>query len=481
MKAVKYFKQKHMKSVNSIQTKMYADVHDKSLFEAAQHLGQDYLENIFDRNVFPSEKALDDLKYFDEKLPTAASHANEVLHFLNTYGAPATVATLGARYFGFVSGSAVPAGLAAKSLATFWDQAPAMHVLSPIGSKLETVVESWLKDLFHLPEKTVAGFVSGTSSANFCGLAAARYRLLSNLNWDVNLRGLCNAPKIRIVTGKHAHSTVLKAISLLGFGTENIEWVAVDDQGRIIPECIPELDNRTILILQAGNVNSGSFDNFKDICKKANNANAWVHIDGAFGLWAAAVDKLNHLTEGIELANSWAVDGHKTLNTPYDSGIVVCSDEEAIRSALHMTGSYIITSEQRDGMFYTPEMSRRARVIELWATLKYLGKNGIDEMIYEMHQRAKQAAQELGAIEGFTILNDVVFNQVLVSCETDAITIKTMENIQQLRECWAGSSQWNGKKVIRVSICSWATTPADISRSVRSFEKALLMAKKERL
>jgi glutamate/tyrosine decarboxylase-like PLP-dependent enzyme len=470
---------KHMKSVNSIQTKMYADVHDKSLFKTAQYLGQEYLENIFDRNVFPSEEALDDLIHFDEKLPSASSDATEVIHFLNTYGAPATVATLGARYFGFVSGSAVPAGLAAKSLATFWDQAPAMHVLSPVGSKLEAVVENWLKDLFHLPEKTVAGFVSGTSSANFCGLAAARYRLLSNLNWDVNSKGLFNAPKIRIVTGKHAHSTVLKAISLLGFGTENIEWVDVDDQGRIIPERMPELDNSTIVILQAGNVNSGSFDNFTDICKKANKVNAWVHIDGAFGLWAAAVEKLNHLTQGIELANSWAVDGHKTLNTPYDSGIVMCSDEVAIRSALHMAGSYIITSEQRDGMFYTPEMSRRARVIELWATMKYLGKTGIDEMIYEMHLRAQQVAEELEAIDGFTILNDVVFNQVLVQCKTDELTVKTMENVQHLRECWAGGSLWNDRKVIRVSICSWATTSSDISRSVKSFEKALLMAKKE--
>lgn len=467
-----------MKKVNSIQTKMYEDVHDRSLFETSQGLGQDYLEAVFERNVFPSEKALDDLKHFDEEMPAESTDAQEVIHFLNNYGAPATVATLGARYFGFVSGSSVPAGLAAKNLATFWDQAPAMHVLSPIGSKLETVVESWLKDLFQLPEKTVAGFVSGTSSANLCGLAAARYRLLSNLNWDVNSQGLFNAPKIRIVTGKHAHSTVLKAVSILGFGTENIEWVDVDDQGRIIPENIPEMDNRTILILQAGNVNSGSFDNFSDICKKANKASAWVHIDGAFGLWAAAVDKLNQLTQGIELGNSWAVDGHKTLNTPYDSGIIMCADEEALRSALHMAGSYIITSEQRDGMFYTPEMSRRARVIELWATLKYLGKTGVDEMIYEMHQRALQFATELIAIDGFTILNDVVFNQVLVRCETDVLTIKTMERVQELRECWVGGSLWNGKKVIRVSICSWATTSTDISRSVKSFEQALLEVKK---
>jgi len=457
---------------------MYTDVRNRKLFEAAQRFGQDYLENIFERNVFPTEKALYDLKHFDEKIPVASSDANEVLHFLNSYGAPATVATLGARYFGFVSGSAVPVGLAAKNIATFWDQAPAMHVLSPIGSKLETVVERWLKDLFHLPETIVAGFVSGTSSANFCGLAAARYRLLSNLNWDINSKGLFNAPRLRVVTGKHAHSTVIKAISLLGFGAENIEWVAVDAQGRIIPENIPELDDSTIVILQAGNVNSGSFDNFSDICKKANEANAWVHIDGAFGLWAAAVNKLNHLTEGIELGNSWAVDGHKTLNTPYDCGIVMCADQEAIKSALHMAGSYIVTSEERDGMFYTPEMSRRARVIELWATLKYLGKAGIDEMIYGMHQRALQFAEEVSKVDGFVVLNEVVFNQVLVRCETDLLTNKTMSHVQELRECWAGGSLWNGKKVIRVSICSWATTVADITRSVKSFEMALRLAKK---
>lgn len=463
---------------NSIQTKMYADIQDSSLFQAAQQSGHEYLENIFNRNVFPTEKALLDLKEFDEDMPIGSSDANTVLHFLNTYGAPASLATLGGRYFGFVSGGAVPAGLAAKGLATFWDQAPAMHVLSPIGSKLESVVETWLRDLFHLPEKTVAGFVSGTSSANFCGLAAARFRLLANLGWNINEQGLHSAPRLRIVTGAHAHSTVLKAISLLGFGTENIEWVAVDGQGRILSEALPELDAKTIVILQAGNVNSGSFDNFEDICKKANQANAWVHIDGAFGLWAAAVNKLKHLTEGMELADSWAVDGHKTLNTPYDSGIVLCADEEAIRSALHMAGSYIVTSEQRDGMFYTPEMSRRARVVELWATLKYLGKVGIDEMIYEMHQRAVQFAKELSKIIGFTILNDVVFNQVLVQCATDPLTLKTMEYVQQLRDCWAGGSIWNERKVIRVSICSWATTAEDIRRSVKSFQMALLLAQK---
>jgi len=462
-----------MSITNLVQNQMYKEVDEKIIFEKASQFAKEYLESVFERNVYPTEQALADLDKFDESMPLDSTNANDVIQFLNEYGSPATVTTTGARYFGFVSGGAVPVSLAAKVISTFWDQAPAMHVLSPIGSALETVVEKWLKEIFNLPESTVAGFVSGTSTANICGLAAARFRLLSNLNWNINDKGLFNAPQLRIVTGKHAHSTILKAIGLLGFGKENIEWVDVDDQGRLELSSLPQLDDRTILILQAGNVNSGSFDNFSELCKIAKKAGSWVHIDGAFGLWAGAVNQLKHLTKGIEGANSWAVDGHKTLNTPYDCGIVLCEDEAAIRSALHMTGSYIITGEKRDGMFYTPEMSRRARVIELWATMKYLGKKGIDEMILEMHKRAVQFSTEIMEVEGFSVLNDVVFNQVLISCADDDLTDKVMKKIQELRECWAGGSVWNGKKVIRISVCSWATTASDITRSVNSFKQAL--------
>jgi len=462
-----------MSSTSLVQNQMYKEVDEKIIFEKASQFAKEYLESVFERNVYPTEEALFDLGKFDESMPQNSSKANDVLDFLNQIGSPATVATTGARYFGFVSGGAIPVSLAAKVISTFWDQAPAMHVLSPIGSVLETVVEKWLKEIFNLPSSTVAGFVSGTSTANFCGLAAARLRLLSNLNWNINNKGLINAPQLRIVTGKHAHSTILKAIGLLGFGKENIEWVDVDDQGKLELNNLPQLDDRTILILQAGNVNSGSFDNFSELCAIAKKAGSWVHIDGAFGLWAGAVDKLKHLTKGIEGANSWAVDGHKTLNTPYDCGIVLCKDEDAIKSALHMAGSYIVTSDKRDGMFYTPEMSRRARVIELWATMKYLGKKGIDEMILEMHKRAVQFSTEIMEVEGFSVLNDVVFNQVLISCADDDLTDKVMKRVQELRECWAGGSVWNGKKVIRISVCSWATTASDITRSVNSFKHAL--------
>jgi len=459
--------------MSTIQQKMFEDLKTKDVFKSSQEYGFEYLDGIFSRNVYPTEQALEDLSNFDEALPENGSDANTVLTQLHQYGNKATTATLGGRYFGFVCGSAIPAGIAAKNLASFWDQSPSMNVLSPVGNKLESIVQNWLVELFQLPKNTVAGFVSGTSAANLCALAAARYHIYEKNNWDINKQGLRNAPEIRIVTGKQAHSTVLKAISILGLGIDNIEWVDVDEQGRIIPEAIPELDKNTLLILQAGNVNSGAYDNFDSICDKAQKADAWVHIDGAFGLWAQTVSELKHLTKGIEKANSWAVDGHKTLNTPYDSGIVLCKDEKALINALQMSGSYIIRSEERDGMFYTPEMSRRSRVIELWAILKYLGKEGVDEMILTMHQRTKQFAEAIQKIDGFEVKNDVVFNQVLVSCKTDELTEKTLKKIQELRDCWLGGSIWFDKKVMRVSICSWVTTEEDINIAVKSFEKAL--------
>ncbi len=459
-----------MKNNNRIQEAMFQEMKAQSVFDKAQKYAMHYLEEVFDRNVSPTDEAIDNLTHFEGDLQTESSNGSDILDVLQKYGAPATTAQLGGRYFGFVNGSAVPIGLAAKNLATYWDQNPAMHVLSPIASTLESVVEKWLVELFSLPERTVAGFLSGTSTANFSALAAARYRILKRQGWDINEQGLYDAPKIRIVTGKQAHSTILKAISLLGFGKGNIEWVDVDDQGRIIPDAMPELDDKTIVILQAGNVNTGSFDAFDIICEKANKANAWVHIDGAFGLWAGAVASLKHQTKGMEKANSWAVDGHKTLNTPYDSGIVLCEDKEALVSALHMAGSYLVVAE-RDGMFYTPEMSRRARIIELWAVMKYLGKSGIDEMILGMHQRTLQFAEEFEA-NGFEVLNDVVFNQVMIRCKTDDLTVKTMQNVQESGECWAGGSVWDGRKVIRISVCSWATTSEDVTRSVTAFVTA---------
>ena len=338
-------------------------------------------------------------------------------------------------------------------------------------SKLESIVEKWLNELFNLPETTKASFVSGSSMATFCGLAAARYKILQRNNWDINRKGLYGAPLIRIVTGNQVHSTVLKAIALLGFGKDNIEFVGTDNQGRIIPGNIPKLDDNTILILQAGNVNTGSFDDFDTICRQAKTFNPWIHIDGAFGLLCGASGALRHLTSGIEFADSWSFDGHKTLNTPYDNGILLCKDGEALAGAMEMTGSYINRSENRDGILYTPEMSRRARIIELWATLKSLGKNGISEMINGLHIRTKQFAKELQDAR-FEILNEIHFNQILVFYKDSKTTMEILKGIQQLGVCWCGNTKWKGKDVIRISVCSWATTESDISLSVGSFIKA---------
>ncbi|MBU1014731.1 MAG: aminotransferase class V-fold PLP-dependent enzyme [Bacteroidetes bacterium] len=459
-----------------LQDQMFKEMLEKSIFDQAREYAFDYADKALNRNVFPSEEAIKNLEHFDEDLPNETGQSSIIIKKLHTYGSPATVSQIGGRYFGLVNGGIVPTALAVKWLSDFWDQNTPLYVTSPIVSKLESVVERWLKQIFNLPADTVAGFVSGTSMAILCGLAAARYRIYQNIGWDVNSKGLFNAPKIRVIASRQIHGTVLKAIAILGFGKDNIEWIEVDEQGRIIPEKIPELDNTSILILQAGNVNSGAFDPFNVICDKARKANAWIHIDGAFGLWASCSEKLNYLTKDIEKANSWSVDGHKTLNTPYDCGIILCNDKEALISALQATGSYIVYSDKRDGMLYTPEMSRRARIVELWATIKFLGKQGMDDLVTGLHERAVQFAEELKN-SGFQVLNDVVFNQVLVACDNDELTTKTIEFIQESRECWCGGAVWNGKKVVRISVCSWATTSDDISRSVKAFIHAYQKAK----
>jgi len=458
-------------STINIRERMFLEMIDKSIFNQVKDYAFEYADKLLTRNVFPTQEALDGMEVFDEELPLKPNESEFVLSQLHEYGSPATVLQSGGRYFGFVIGGTIPTALAARWLSDFWDQNAGMYVTSPIVSKLESVTEKWLRQLFRLPDSVVSGFVSGSTTAVFCALAAARYRVLKKMNWDVNARGLFGAPKIRIVAGMHAHGAVLKSVSMLGLGKDNIEWVEVDSQGRIIPEKVPDLDENSILILQAGNVNSGSFDPFEEICDRAVRAGAWIHIDGAFGLWAACSEKLSYLTKGIEKANSWSVDGHKTLNTPYDCGIVLCNDQDAMLSALHVTGSYLMHSGARDGYSYTPEMSRRSRVVELWAAIKYLGREGISELVEGLNERAQQFAL---AIEkaGFHVLNDVVFNQVLVCCENDDVTAKTLEIIQKSGECWCGSAVWDNRKVIRISVSSWATTSEDIEQSVKVFKDA---------
>ncbi|WP_422858684.1 pyridoxal phosphate-dependent decarboxylase family protein [Flagellimonas sp. S174] len=457
----------------TLQQTMFAEISEEQIFKQAYAYSLDYLKDVFERHVFPKEDALNLLDNFREPMPKDGVSAAETIFTIHQYGNPNTVSQLGGRYFGYVNGGALPVTLAAKQLATFYDQNSAMKVMSPFAATLEEVVTEWLIELFNLPRNTVAGFISGTATANLCGLAAARHRILTNLGWDLRKKGLNGAPRLRVVTGKEIHAAVLKALSILGIGLNTIEWVPVDSQGRIRIEDMPEIDSSTIIILQAGNVNSGSFDDFDKVCDIARGKDAWVHIDGAFGLWAKATTKLKDLAKGMEKANSWSVDAHKTLNVPYDSGITLCSDPEALGSALTMLGAYISSGNEREGLYFTPEMSRRARIIELWAALKYLGKTGVENLVTGLNERALQFSHEIAEIDGFHVLNEVFFNQVIVCGETDVITEKVLAKVQESRECWAGSSIWKGRKVIRVSVCSWATTGKDITLSVQSFKKAL--------
>ena len=461
--------------MKKIQQKMFKDMQDKRIFEQARSYAFDYADQVHEMRVYPADESIHNLSALQERMPDDSCDAGEVLNLLQQYAAPATIAQTAGRYFGFVNGGVVPTAVAAKWMADVWDQCGGLYLTSPVNAVLESLCEQWLKELFGLPQETVAGFVTGTSMANLCALAAARYRLLKNVGWDVNAQGLNGAPEIKLIAHEHTHASIVKTLAMLGFGKDNIHWVASDDEGRIQVDAVPELDQLSVLILQAGNVNSGAFDPFPALCDRAQAAGAWVHVDGAFGLWAGACEKLKHLTDGMQNATSWAVDGHKTLNTPYDCGIVMCRDHEAMITALQAHGDYLIYSDKRDPLLYTPEMSKRARAIELWATMKFLGKRGIDEMVSGFHELSKYIAQQLKNA-GFRILNDVVFNQVLVACDDAEQTQKTLHNIHQSGICWCGGSNWHGEPVIRVSICSWATTVDDIEQTVTAFIDARAVA-----
>lgn len=460
-----------MSELSNLQQRMYALARDREMFEQAKNYAYAYMDGVFDRNVFPTQGALDGLTAFDEPLPQDPTDPEQMLRMLHEYGSPATVAHTGGRYFGMVIGSVFPPVIAAKWLGDAWDQISVLYVTSPVLARLEAVCERWLVDLFGFPQGTVAGFVSGSSMAILCGLAAGRHEILRRAGWDVNSKGLFGAPPFRVVLGAEAHGSVFKALALLGLGKDRVEVVPVDDQGRMIAAAVPELDSNTLLVLQAGNVNSGAFDPMDEICDKARAAGAWVHVDGAFGLWAAASAKFGHLMRGAEKADSWSVDAHKTLNTPYDSGIVLCRQPEALVAAMQATGAYLLYSENRDGMLYTPEMSRRGRALDLWATIKTVGKSGIEELVDGLCARARQLAAEMRA-EGFQVLNEVVFNQVLVTGDTPEQTAAVMARVQQSGEAWCGAGRWHDTPVIRVSVCSWATTEEDIHRTVAAFVQA---------
>ena len=451
-----------------IRAEMFSQRRKNDLLLRALEYSRDYLDKLDQRPVFPSDRALADLAVFDEPLPEGPRPAEEVLDLLHVHGSPAAVSQTGGRYFGFVCGGITPAALAAKWLADVWDQNPAMFVMSPVVAALEETCRSWLIDLLGLPRGAAAGLVSGTSMATLCGLAAGRNALLRKQGWEVNRQGMVGAPRLRVILSEQAHGTVNKALALLGFGLDGAERIPFRADGSMDVGRLPELDDHCLVIAQAGNVNTGVFDSFDEICDRAGEVGAWVHVDGAFGLWAAGSRSKRDLTRGVDRADSWSVDAHKTLNVPYDCGVVLCREPRELVEAMQLSGDYIQLSNRRDGMMYTPEMSRRSRAVELWATMRYLGRAGIEQLVDGLCDRAVQFAELLGRA-GFRILNEVVFNQVLVACDSPEQTEATLRRIQASGECWAGPSTWQGEPVIRISVCSWATTPEEVERSAAAF------------
>jgi len=424
-----------------------------------------YIESLPRRRVRPPPEAVERLKLLDVPLQDEPMEPSTVLSELDEIGSPATVATTGGRYFGFVVGGCLPAAMAANMLAGVWDQNAAYEILSPVAASLEEVCGRWLISLLGLPQHSGVGFVTGATMANFSGLAAARHALLAREGWDVEAKGLFGAPAITVIVGEEVHASVFKVLGLLGLGRDRIIRVPVDGQGRMRAEALPRITGPTIVCMQAGNVNTGAFDPAEDICLAARESGAWLHVDGAFGLWALASPKLAHLAEGFEDADSWAMDGHKWLNVPQDSGIALVREPGHLRAAMATSAAYLIAGEGREPAHYVPESSRRARGIEIWAALRSLGRRGLADLIERTCSYASQFAEGLHAA-GYDILNDVVLNQVLVSFGGADVTRRVIQRVQQEGTCWCGGTEWQGHVAMRISVSSWVTTEEDVQRSL---------------
>ncbi len=437
----------------------------RELLEATAARAADYLDNLDSRAVSSSRQALDEMRALSEPLPGQPTDPAEVLALLDKVGSPATLATAGSRFFGFVIGGSLPAALAANWLAGAWDQNAGLIATSPIAARLEAVAMGWLLDVLHLPPEAGAGFVTSATAANFSALGAARHALLEREGWDVEGQGLFGAPPITVIVGDEVHVSVLKALSMLGLGRDRVVRVPVDQQGRMRAEALPKISGPTIVCLQAGNVNTGAFDPAREVCAKAHQANAWVHVDGAFGLWAAASPQHAYLVDGVGDADSWATDAHKWLNVPYDSGLVFCRNKSHLAAAMSTTAAYLVQTGEREPYQYTPDFSRRARGVEVWAALRSLGREGVADLISRTCGYARQFADGLTKA-GYQVLNDVVLNQVLVAFGDADTTRRVIADLQADGTCWCGGTVWQGQTAMRISVSSWATTSEDVEKSL---------------
>ena len=436
----------------------------RGVLEIAAERAAAYAGAIAERRVSPAREAVAALGEFREPMPEKSTDAKEVVAMLDEIGSPATVATTGGRYFGFVIGGSLPAVTGASWLASAWDQNAALRVMSPVAAEFEEVVLGWVRELLNLPDECDGGLVTCATAANFTALTAARSAVLLRAGWNVEEDGMHGAPPLEIVVGEEVHASVQKALSLGAFGRKRVTVVAADSQGRMRAEKLPQLSERSIVCIQAGNVNTGSFDPAQEICGRAHASGAWVHVDGAFGLWAGVSPKYAHLARGFESADSWATDAHKWLNVNYDSGIVMVRDGMALRRAMTISAAYLHGGALREPMNHVPEASRRARGVELWAALKSLGRSGVRNLVERTCALAARFSEKLRGA-GFEVLNEVVTNQVLVSFGAAEKTQEVIRRVQEEGTCWCGGTVWQGQTAMRISVSSWLTTEEDIDRS----------------
>jgi glutamate/tyrosine decarboxylase-like PLP-dependent enzyme len=441
------------------------DPYQEILLEAATRAGR-YLQEIRERHVGVKQEALDKLPSLGGPLPAKGENPKSVLKLLDEIGSPATVASMGGRLFGGVIGGALPITVAAHWLADAWDQNACLFEFSPVAAYLEEIVLGWLLNLFGLPSGCGGAFVTGTQMADVTALAAARHAVLHKAGWDVESEGLFGAPPVTVIVGEEVHATMLKALSLLGCGRGRVVTVPADSQGRMRPRDIPQVLGPVIVCAQMGNVNTGACDPVGEICDIAHGMDAWVHVDGAFGLWAAAAPARKRMADGVARADSWATDAHKWLNVPQDSGIAIIREPEALRRAMSITAAYYPGPDnKREAMQWGPDSSRRARAIEIWAALRSLGTEGVADLIERTCNHATKFADGFRAA-GYEVLNDVVLNQVLVSFGNEETTTRIIHAIQTEGTCWCGGTVWKGRKAMRISVSSWATTEADVARSL---------------
>jgi glutamate/tyrosine decarboxylase-like PLP-dependent enzyme len=443
-----------------------------SLLADAAKRAADYLARLGERSVGPLAGSVDCLTTaLDGPLPRAPCDPAEIIAFMDEYGSPATVASAGGRYFGFVTGGAFPATVAAQYLAAAWDQNSFSFTSSPATASFELTALRWTKEALGLPADAAGALVTGATMANFTCLAAARNAVLQRHGWDVDRDGLIGAPDIAVIVGDEAHATLYKVLSMLGLGRDRVQRLPVDNQGRIQADRLPAIAGPAIVCMQAGNVNTGAFDPAGPIVEWAHAADAWVHVDGAFGLWALASPDHAALAKGFVDADSWATDAHKWLNVPYDCGIALVRDPQALLQAMSISGSYLLPSGRRDAIDFTPDSSRRARGIEIWAALKCLGRDGLADLVARNCRQARAFAEALRGGDA-EILNDVVLNQVLVAFGDDERTKQIISEVQQGGVCWCGGTVWQGRAAMRISVSSWATTDDDIALSVEAILRA---------